>query len=108
MIGTTIDIVLAVLLSFSAALGITVGLAGWLGRPLHAYERLLFVIASLGVAWPAMVADFSTNVLAARGVGYLILAALFIRLFLTRHSFPAESAPETSIQKSQQSIGDAS
>lgn len=84
LIGTASEVVAAVLLASLATLGITVGLAGWLARPLTLIERCLFVVASLGVVWPAEVADLSFATVSIRTVAILVLVALVVRLWAGR------------------------
>lgn len=79
MIGSAGDIVTAVILSVLATAGLTIGLAGWLGQRMKVLERLLWLVASLGVAWPAPVSDLSLPVLSARAAGLLILVILVWR-----------------------------
>lgn len=84
LIGTALDISMAILLSFPAALGITVGFAGWLSRPLYSYERVLLVLSSLMLAWPSPATNFDTLIVTIRLVGAGVMAITFLRIFMTR------------------------
>ncbi|WP_108123915.1 TRAP transporter permease [Saccharospirillum mangrovi] len=76
MIGSAGDIAGAIVLAVIATGGLTIGLAGWLGQPMPKPERLLWLVASLGIAWPAPVADVSPLVVSARLLGLVILIVL--------------------------------
>lgn len=86
LIGTALDISMAILLSFPAALGITVGFAGWLSRPLHGYERVLLILASLMLAWPSPATNFDSLIVTIRLVGAGMMALTFLRIFMTRYT----------------------
>ncbi|TGG93407.1 TRAP transporter fused permease subunit [Natronospirillum operosum] len=92
MIGDWSDTALAILFSFPAALGITIGFAGWMRRPLPGWERLLFILSSLCIAWPAPAADFSTSLLLIRGTGFVVLGALFLWVFRPGQTAPRPAA----------------
>ncbi|MCE8023218.1 TRAP transporter permease [Billgrantia aerodenitrificans] len=82
LIGDAIDVLMAITLAFPAALGITVGFAGWLVRPLPAVERAVLILASLLVAWPAPAASFEVGIIVIRVAGALAMAAILLRIFL--------------------------
>ena len=82
LIGDTWDIVIAITLATLATTGLSIGFAGWLGRPMPGWERIAMLVASLCVAWPAQARDDSPWVLAIRLVGFLVLITLWVRIWL--------------------------
>lgn len=85
LIGTTADVVGAIVLASIATVALTTGLAGWLARPLTPLERGLCIIAALGVVWPAPVADLSPLTLLIRGAAIAVLVILCTRLWAGRN-----------------------
>lgn len=81
LIGTATEVTGAVILASLATLGLTIGLAGWMSRPLTVVERCLFVFASLGVAWPTAVADLSLQTVSIRAAGIVVLLTLAVRFW---------------------------
>ncbi|MDR5885999.1 TRAP transporter fused permease subunit [Vreelandella janggokensis] len=99
LIGGPLDVAMAITLAFPAALGITVGFAGWLTRPLLSIERVLLILASLMLAWPAPATSFDSLIVAIRLMGALVMVAVLVRIFMTRLSIKPEQ-PE--VEGSQQ------
>lgn len=91
MIGSASDITVAIVLAVLATGGLTIGLAGWLGHALQPLQRLLWIMAALGVAWPAPVADLSPLVLSARSLGIVLLLILLWRSLSVSKRQPATS-----------------
>lgn len=84
LIGGLLDVAMAITLAFPAALGITVGFAGWLTRPLLGIERVLLILASLMLAWPAPATSFDSLIVAIRLMGGVAMVAVLLRIFMTR------------------------
>ncbi len=96
LIGDSINTVLAVLFSFPAAFAVTVAFAGWLGRSLLSWERLLLILAAIGIAWPAQASDFSTVVLLLRGAGFVALLVTIILVARTQQLGAATASSHAS------------
>ncbi|WP_445678749.1 TRAP transporter permease [Radicibacter daui] len=90
MIGTPLQIALAIILATVAVSGLSIGFAGWFARPLMVVERVVFCAGACLVAWPAPVDDGSALTLIARAAGLAILV-----LGLLRFLRPASHAPRT-------------
>ncbi|MGX1097094.1 TRAP transporter permease [Amorphus sp. MBR-141] len=91
MIGTGTQIFLSIVFAGIGVVGITVGLAGWLVRPLALAERLAMIVASLLVLWPTDVASTEPVTLAARLVGIVGLAFLAYRSTAAGEPRPAST-----------------
>jgi len=91
MIGTGTQIFLSIVFGGIGIVGITVGFAGWMVRPLGFSERLAMIVASLLVLWPTDVAATDTATLAARAVGIVALAVLAYRSTLAAEPRPAST-----------------
>ena len=91
MIGTGTQIFLSIVFAAIGVVGITVGLAGWLVRPLAFAERLAMIVASLLVLWPTDVASTEPVTLAARLVGIVGLAFLAYRSTAAGEPRPAST-----------------
>ena len=89
LIGGAQDVLMAILLAFPAALGITVGFAGWLSRPLGGIERTLLILASLMMAWPAPAISLAPLIVIIRLVGAMTMSAVLLRIFLARPTLPS-------------------
>jgi TRAP transporter 4TM/12TM fusion protein len=91
MIGTGTQIFLSILFGAIGVVGITIGFAGWLVRPLAFPERLAMIVASLLVLWPSDVAATDPATLAARLVGIVGLAVLAYRSTAAGEPRPAST-----------------
>jgi len=84
LIGSALNVVLAITLATLATVSMSIGFSGWLWENLSPLVRALFVIAAVLIAWPETVSNTSALVLGARGLGLLMLATLCVRIFSTR------------------------
>jgi TRAP-type uncharacterized transport system fused permease subunit len=91
MIGTGTQIFLSIVFAGIGVVGITVGFAGWLVRPLVFAERMAMIVASLLVLWPTDVASTEPVTIVARLVGIVALAFLAYRSTAAGEPRPAST-----------------
>lgn len=91
LIGNAWEITGAMVLATIATIALSIGLAGWLGRGMVAWERGVFIVAALLVAWPTNVANLDPVIVTIRLVGILATAALAIRFWVELRRQPASA-----------------
>lgn len=92
MIGSGLQITLAIILAAISIVTLTTAFAGWFVRPNTWVERGLMVGSSLLVVWPTPVDATDPMTLLARGVGIVLLAFVLFRIV----SSPVIPAPSVS------------
>ena len=80
MVGTGVEIALSTILATFGIVGLTIAFAGWLVRPMTAFERLAIALGSLMALWPQPVMATDPVTLAVRLTGVALLGLLLLRL----------------------------
>lgn len=98
MIGSGLQITLAIILAAISTTALSTSFSGWLVRPMTWGERGLMVLGSLLVVWPTPVDAADPVTLAARGFGLLLLAGPTVRIVTsTPAAVPSRSHEPTSL-----------
>jgi TRAP-type uncharacterized transport system fused permease subunit len=82
LIGNAWEIVGAIALATIATTSLSIGLAGWLGRGMSGWERWVFILAALMVAWPTNVANLDPAIVTIRLLGIAATSVMAVRFWL--------------------------
>lgn len=90
MVGSGMQIGLAIVLATLSTMGLTLAFSGWLVRPLSWPERGILVLGALLTVWPTAVDAVDLATLSARAVGIVLLILTTLRLSVAT---PAAAQP---------------
>lgn len=90
MVGSGVQIGLAIVLATLSTMGLTLAFSGWLVRPLNWPERGILVLGALLTVWPTAVDAVDLATLSARAVGIVLLILATLRLSVAT---PAAARP---------------
>ncbi|QXO15963.1 TRAP transporter large permease subunit [Vibrio ostreae] len=76
LIGDSLSITIAIIVATLATVSLSIGFSGWLGSPLSWVKRIGFIAAGILIAWPETATNFSTEIIALRLSGLILLIAL--------------------------------
>lgn len=80
MLGTPLEIVLAIALATIAVVAVTIAFAGWLIRPMLWAERGVMILGTALVCWPTPVDATDAMTIVMRALGLVLIGVTVIRL----------------------------
>ncbi len=92
MIGTSLQITLAIVLSSIGVTAISIAFSGWLVRPLSWAERCMLIVGTALTCWPNPVDAADPATLSLRAAGILLLGVTLLRA-VTAAPAPSTQAP---------------